>query len=229
MAWTPHKEGDAITLAAVNDNIDALEAQANTAEVGAITPKSLHAEHLPSVIGDAAAKDIHTDLQTYTNVYPGWGVDTIGAPGWQVIANSTHGNLEVSFTGVDTTKHKLLVMANIYVRNITHHIDGNAGYTRAQAAVKIQVKDGSGGWVGINRTERYRRAIATKGGTTTTETQHGDIPIRTLITSDDVTGAIYGVRAVVSLLHYGGDTTAGTGKVSIKQCTLSAITIKQAI
>ena len=233
MAWTPHKEGDAISLAAVNSNIDALEEQANAVSAGAIMPKSLHAEHLPSVIERRASKTMAGSVQSYTNRYPGWGVDTSFSPleQWLPIS-SVGGDLEVEFSmGIDLTKHKLLVMANIGVKNINHNPDGNAGVTKGRAAVKIQVQVG-GVWQGINKTERYLSSRQKTFGDTITLTRHGDIPIRTLIDSTDLsaptTGTITGVRVVISVL-YGVLSTDYDAVVKVLNCNLSAVAIRQAL
>lgn len=228
MAWTPHKEGDAVTLAAVNANISALETQANSASADAVFPKSLHSQHLPSAVGESVTKMVYGETQSYINEYPGWGVDTVGGGiGWAVVANSTHGDLEVSLTGVDLTKHKLLVMANIGVKNVNHATTNNAGKTEGVAAVKLQAKIG-GVWTGLARTERYISSKRTVYNASTTTTLHGDIPIRTLIDSTDGQ-AVTGVRAVVSVSYPLMTTTVKEGKVVLLACNLSAITIKQAI
>jgi len=229
MAWTPHKEGDAITLAAVNANISALETQANLVPADAITFKSLHSEHLPSVIGEARSKRVFGEEQTYINTYPGWERDVTSGPAhWQVIANSTHGDLGVSFTGVDMAKNKVLIMANIGVKNINHRIDGNGAVTKGHAAVKIQVKNAAGDWVGLARTERFLSPKRDDPAGLLLETRHGDIPIRTLVDSSD-TAVVYGVRAVVSISYRVSATLDDDCQVSLLNSNLSAITIKQAI
>ena len=232
MAWTPHKEGDAITLAAVNANINALEEQVNAVGAGAIMPKSLHAEHLPSVIERRGKKTMAGSVQSYTNRYPGWGVDTsfLALEQWLPIS-TVGGDLEVEFSGVDLTKHKLLVMANIGIENITHNPDGNAGVTKGRAAVKIQVQVG-GVWQGINKTERYLSSRQKTLTDSITLARYGDIPIRTLIDSTDLpaptTGTVTGVRVVISVL-YGVLSTDYDAVVKVRNCNLSAITIRQAL
>lgn len=249
MAWTPHKEGDAVTLATVNANISALEAQANLASADAIAFKSLGEQHLPSILGETASKVVYGTEQDYTNSAPSYGIDTMDpVSGWQVIANSAHGDLEVSLVGVDLTKNKVLVMANINIKNVAHATDGLATMTAAHATVKIQVKDGSGNWMGLSRTERYMQKKSTQTSSSAsvdpadipftdaeTKVRHGDIPIRTLVDSNDV-AVLTGVRVVIGLTYsvfareYGvSGVVIADGKVTVMHCNLSAITFKQAI
>tara|TARA_R110002073_G_scaffold336476_1_gene533822 strand:- start:5895 stop:6608 length:714 start_codon:yes stop_codon:yes gene_type:complete len=237
MAWTPHKEGDAIALAAVNANIGALETQVNAIGAGAIAPKSLHSAHLPSVIGQALTKKVYGTEQAYTNRYPGWDSDTsVGARYWEVVANSEHGELTFSLADVDLTKHKLLIMANIGIKDIQP--TSGTGQTEGRAAVKIQVQD-NGHWFGIARTERYLSSKHQSNGDSSTRIRHGEIPIRTLIDSSDIedtgfgvelSGLVTGVRVVVSVL-YGAlaDAASDSTTLTLLNSNLSAIMIKQAL
>jgi hypothetical protein len=227
MAWTPHAEGDAISQAAVNANISALETQANSVAAGAITPKSLNEHHLPSVLGGFANKSLSGVDQSYTNTYPGWADDYMSAvAGWQVIS-SPSGDLEISFTGVDLTKDKLLVMANIGVKDIQHM--SGTGVTEGRAAVKIQVQINGGAYEGVSRTERYLDSrLDLNASPDITRVRRGDIPIRTLIDSNDFAGAVTGVRVVVSIL-YPTIAIQNDATVTLLNSILSGIVLKQAI
>ena len=175
--------------------------------------------------------------QGYTNTYPGWENDTTGVGDfcWEVVANSEHGELTFSLTGVDLTKHKLLIMANIGIKNIQP--TSGTGQTEGRAAVKIQVQD-NGYWFGVARTERYLSSRHHDNTDANTRVRRGEIPIRTLIDSSDIedtgfgvelTGLVTGVRVVVSILYGVLYPTPNDTTITLLNSNLSAITINQAL
>ena len=236
MAWTPHAEGDAVTLSGVNANLTALQASVNTASANAITGKSLHAQHLPSVLGEAISQNLSGVVHVYSSAYPGYGVDEgLGIYGWEVVDNGPD-ELSVTFPIlVDLTKGSVLVMANVMVDSIQSLGGTSELDVDAEAAIKIQVSGDGVTWRGITRTERFMHGEEAGEDNFPDSSYpegmlpvHADIPIRTLVTISDVVGDdLRGIRVVASVNWMAA--LPGLGEIALSAATLTAIHIKSAV
>ena len=240
MDWEPIQEGDAITGASLADRLLVLQDRVNDLPRTAVQLRSLTRDHLPSTIIEAISAVIDPTLDheydDNSEPYPGWGT----VPGWRVVNTDgslgTGDKLEATFTdAIDLTdvNHKILILANVALVKV---YEDAAGVISGDfyAVFAIQCQDSAGNWRHIHRTERYMDAEfwTDASGTSYQLVLWKDVPIRTLLDSDDSSIVfsnltnVKKVRVVISVV----DCSAGYGaqlvKVFLRQGNLSAIAFR---
>jgi hypothetical protein len=200
--FLPLEEGDTISALNIRAPFDDILADYNDIEYPSIQPESLTAEHCPSTVLDAGQVTVGTLVtHSYTNAYPGYAVDTIGAPGWAVIDDGTD-PLEVFITSVDTTDSTIrgiLIGVDLNVINIDPSPAVTTQSDLTYAAIALQYRDNGGVWRTVGRTERYVNSEYDTNLNTQLALRK-NIGFRTLLEASDIggNGAVDGLRAVVS-------------------------------
>jgi len=226
--WAPTQEGTLVSAASLNASFSAVSNYINDLPPTAIQKGSLTADHLPSLVIDTKSERIGQSggAHTYTNVYPGYNVDTIGNPGWAVIVDALSNALDVSFSSnIDLTTagvRGILVLANIHATVGETPHSSNAGSDEHLALFAIQIVDSGGAVHTIKKTERFLNSETADG--TLWRAIRKDVAIRTLITSADFAGSVSTVRVVVSVISSTGGGVSP--KISLEQGNLTAVALR---
>jgi hypothetical protein len=148
---------DTLNQAALYTNrVQPIIAAYNDVQEGSLARGALMHYHLPSALFAAATTErAYTGGVTFNNYYPGW----LGAPantvtttgysgaqafGWKIISDASNNNqLRVDNINISSTR-KLLILANVFVRNV----GGSVEVTQGGGTVTISV----GGGFNITRT-----------------------------------------------------------------------------
>jgi len=225
VSLTPLAEGDSLTAASLNTPLDTIENEVNDLDYTAIRKESLHDQHLASMVitGGAGSVSVGTAVHpVYTNNYSNYA----STAGWVVI-NDGATDLEVIFSTPvdlgDADVRGILVLLNGLVTNIRDAGGGAVASSRYYAVVAIQVRDTTGTYRTIGRTERF---INSERMGAPQVAPFRDVPIRAFITSADMgaTLTVDRVRAVVTTANWEGGAT--DTEVSMRGCNLTAIALQ---
>lgn len=218
----PLDPGDILNAASINTRMDGLRLAVNDVEADALAPGAFNSAHLPSLVRDSKQLIVgsSTALHTYTSAAPTYPAAT----SWQQIAQGgTPLLLSLAATyAYSADVGGCLVLADIYVKSIrgaTVTENGEAW----RVFVRIEAKEAAGSWQPIQRSQRWVRS-GYANGTPAGPDQLLHIPIRTLITTADMTNnSISQVRATISVNK--NTVTASNMEVTLRECSLSAIVL----
>ena len=212
-SFTPLEEGDAINATTIRGPFDSVKNAYNSLEYPDIQPESLHASHCPSTVIESDQATVGTLVtHSYTNVYPGFEVDTMGDPGWEVIDDGTD-RLEIFFASVidmtDTTIAGVLIGCDLNVINLEPDSGVTTESDLTYVIIALQFKDDAGVWKTVGRTERYTNSVYDEDLVVQLALRK-NIGFRTFLTVDDLFGSasIEGVRAVVSVFDRSNSASA---------------------
>lgn len=212
VSFTPLLEGDTINAASLNTPFSSVASEVNDLDPPSIQKESLHAVHLPSMISRSGYTSIGVggafSYSSVINPYPGYDSEL----GWGIVQDGAGNLLQVTFVSLDLSdadNRGVLVLANVHVIQL----QGTAGglsvtdIESCYAAFAIQVRDGTGAWFTVAKTERYTNAEVedpTAGPPGVQVVERKNVPIRTFVTQAVINAAggnnlIQGVRVVVSL------------------------------
>lgn len=214
--YTPIAPGDATTAASLNTPFQAGVAGVNALEPYALRPGALRADHLPSVANILGTTVVGEDFLAHGNYTKQW--DSL-APNndltdWDIVADSTGKQLSLTWTpfrlGMDVAVHRyaaILVLVNVHYLSSTENVIPTQGISDAVISVQFRQPGAGATWWTLNRATRLcsQRAHRPTLPDPVNERTYQDIPIRALITKDDLvqfggggTHAIDGVRVVVA-------------------------------
>ena len=240
ITWINIEEGDGITADSLNNRFQSIESEINDLQPEDIQLNSLEHQHLPSMVLEsksaviAAAGSTHA-YDAATNPYPGFDVDLYDvSAGWTSLKYGAT-PLDLTFdTSHDLSEdgvRGILVMANINIKTA----ESTAGGTTVLfPIVVVQAILQSGLQTTIQKSERFTASEvntyvyspygATAAGVGLQRPLWKDIPIRTFITSSEVSEAVTGIRVLIGISNQ--DTLAGTHTVKVGRASLQAIVFK---
>jgi len=212
--YTPIAPGDATTAASLNTPFQAGVAGVNALETYALRPGALRADHLPSVaniLGTTVVGEDFLDnlyLKQWDSLAP--NNDLVN---WDIVVDSTGAQLSLTWTpfklgmdGIDKYA-AILVLVNVHYRRSSTTDSLAQGISDAVISVQFRQPGAGATWWTLNRATRLcsQRAHRPTLPDPLNEGTYQDIPIRALITKDDLvqfggggTHAIDGVRVVVA-------------------------------
>lgn len=227
MAWDPLTEGDAFTGDSLWGRLSGVQNRINDLPSTSVEKQSFTNDHLPSVVSSIghAVIDTNTD-HTYNSVqepYPGWNT----VAGWRVINTNgslgTGTKLEAALSDtvdISLDSNKVLILGNVHLVNI-QELTGTGNSTDYYAVFAFQVQTDDAVWHHIARSERYANA-ETFGGTDQLVLWK-DIPIRCLLTTDDLLSRIIAVRMVISVCNAQALFALEVEEVSLQHGNLSVL------
>ena len=207
------EEGDAFSAASLNSRFTEIEDGLNDLVEDAIEPHALRSDHLPSMIPYAAFNMVNGPYASLAGTSP--KNCTSAYPTWELVQNGAGtANLECTFDAMTLVNNPteaaqiggVLVLVNVHVTNIYKNAVPSWVATWCPG-IRIETRSAGGGlWTPLQHTERWDSGISSTNATSSGSRHFSDLAIRTLITAENVAGAISGVRVRMSAL----DVSSGT-------------------
>jgi len=225
VTYTSLEGGDLFDAASLTSRFTGITAAVNDVEAAAVDRGAFNAAHLPSLIVDRQQTSFVGTGVGGNHVYD---ETEVLLPAYLTInRNGTNppagGNLEITFTApVDLATAEtggIFIMCNLHVVNMDDDTPANVA-TRF-ITYRLQIRDGPGTWITVQRTERLLAESFASD-------QLFQVGVRTLIRSGDVVAGggvgdvVQAVRAQISMQTAGAPPTR---RVTLRECSLSGLVL----